>query len=105
MAEYIDREALLEIIAERNRSSCNGSMTCLQLKRIVEKVPAADAIEVTRCKDCIHTKPYKRADGETGYYCQNNNSTFRYGMNWERLYEPTREASDFCSYGERRGQK
>ena len=63
-----------------------------------------DVVEVVRCKDCINAKPYERADGETGYYCQNNNSTFRYGTNWERLYEPTREANDYCSYGERKDE-
>ena len=58
--------------------------------------------EVVRCKDCQYAKPYERVDGQTGYYCQHPKHTFQYGTNWERLYQPIKESSDFCSYGERR---
>lgn len=62
----------------------------------------ADVVEVVRCKDCQYAKPYERNDGQMGYYCQHQNCTFLYGTNWERLFEPIKEANDFCSYGERR---
>ena len=58
--------------------------------------------ELVRCKDCQYAKPYERVDGQTGYYCQHTKHTFQYGTNWERLYQPIKESSDFCSYGERR---
>ncbi len=54
MAEYIDRGALLDVIAERNRNTCNGTMHCLQMKRIVEAIPAADVVPVVRCRECQH---------------------------------------------------
>lgn len=44
--EYIERGALLELIAERNRNTCNGTMSCLQMKRMVESVPAACVVPV-----------------------------------------------------------
>ena len=59
-------------------------------------------VEVVRCKDCEYAKPYDRGDGRTGYYCQHPNSTFLYGANWERIFEPVRESSDFCSHGKKK---
>lgn len=55
MAEYIERKALLEVIAERNRCTCNAAMSCLQMKRMVENIPAADVAPVVRCKGCMHS--------------------------------------------------
>ena len=50
MAEYIEREVLLEIIAERNRCTCDGAMSCLQMKRMVENIPAADVAPVVHAR-------------------------------------------------------
>lgn len=61
-----------------------------------------DAEEVVRCKECRFAKPYERTDGKTGYYCQFCGHSFKYGTNWERLYNPIKESDDFCSYGERK---
>lgn len=36
MAEYIERDCLIDMIAERNRNTCNGKMSCIQMKRMVE---------------------------------------------------------------------
>ena len=58
-------------------------------------------VEVVRCDDCKYAKPYDRGDGRTGYYCQHPNSTFLYGANWERIFEPVRESNDFCSHGKK----
>lgn len=55
MPEYIERDKLLEAIGERNRNTCDGRLTCQQLKRMVEKFPTADVMEVIRCKDCEHS--------------------------------------------------
>lgn len=54
MTEYINRQELLDIISERNRDTCNGKLSCLQMKRMVEGIPAADVWEVVRCRDCKH---------------------------------------------------
>lgn len=50
MAEYIEREALVELIAERNRNTCNGALSCLQMKRMVKSIPAADVAPVRHGK-------------------------------------------------------
>lgn len=98
MAEYIEREALIEEIKERNRNTCNGSMSCLQMKRMVEKVPAADVAPVVRCRECkhfrnspngmctLHTEPCENAAGYKG----------------EAVCV---EEDDFCSYGEMKGNE
>lgn len=62
--EYIERDCLIDMIAERNRNTCNGKMSCIQMKRMVESVPAADVDPVRhghwydkgslscRCSEC-----------------------------------------------------
>ena len=50
MADCIEREALIDLIAERNRNTCNGKLSCLQMKRMVESVPAADVAPVRHGK-------------------------------------------------------
>lgn len=52
MAKYIERDRLIDMISERNRNTCNGKMSCIQMKRMVETIPAADVVPVVRCKDC-----------------------------------------------------
>ena len=107
---YIERESLLNEIQEEldyvsplfgAEESKYIKAGLRRAKKVIEKHPTADVVEVVRCKDCIYAKFYERAGGKIGYYCQNNNSTFRYGTNWERLYQPVREADDYCSCGER----
>ena len=78
--EYIERDCLIDMIAERNRNTCNGKMSCIQMKRMVESVPAADVDPVVRCKDC------KFWDFGDCYRVE--------------LSRP----DDFCSYGERKAE-
>lgn len=78
--EYIERDCLIDMIAERNRNTCNGKMSCIQMKRMVESVPAADVDPVVRCKDC------KFWDFGDCYRLE--------------LSRP----DDFCSYGERKAE-
>ena len=86
-----------------SRRNAETVKRCVEIDDSVQNAATAvDFVEVVRCKDCIYAKPYERIDAEIGYNCKNNNSTFRYGTNWERLYQPVREADDYCSYGERK---
>ena len=96
MTEYIERENYCKNICLCHSEYCDKKMCSIHL------APAADVVEVVRCKGCQYAKPYERNDGQTGYYCQHQNCTFLYGTNWERLFEPIKEANDFCSYGERK---
>ena len=78
--EYIERDCLIDMIAERNRNTCNGKMSCIQMKRMVESIPAADVVPVVRCKEC------KFWDFGDCYRLE--------------LSRP----DDFCSYGERKAE-
>ena len=93
MAEYIEREALLKLSAERYKDFCEKSGRSLALdgailwlKLAVNQTPAADVVEVVRCKDCKHYDDNSDLPGcvneFNGLVCSREN--------------------DFCSYGERR---
>jgi hypothetical protein len=53
----------------------------------IAKTPAADVVEVVRCKDCRSYEPH--GNGKAGR-CRNPKCK---GLHW---------ANDFCSYGERK---
>ena len=88
--ELIDRAALLALINDRNINTCNGKLSCLQMKRMVESVPTVDAVPVVRCKDCVYFELDKEnADLDNWYhFCQNLSCGVK--------------KMDYCSFGERR---
>ena len=89
MAEYIEREALLEDLQAAVENGGMGGMVASALKRYVKRAPAADVVEVVRCEDCKHAWIHP-----CGYvYCH------RDGRN---AYEMTFDLDSFCSYGERK---
>jgi hypothetical protein len=55
---------------------------------MIEDAPAADVVEVVRCKDCKENPNYIRAKG----------------MVWCRKFRADVNEYGFCSYGERREQ-
>ena len=83
MAEYIEREALLEDIQAAVENGGMGSMVAGALKRYVTRVPAADVAPVVRCLDCR----YFGLNDENVPYCLNP-----FGLN-----DP--EPNGFCNYG------
>ena len=88
MAEYIEREAVLSIVGKMPLDWEYGQAVT-DIYDIIKNAPAADVVEVVRCKDCIHyelggcLKIY--SDGAASKYA------------WQ-----IRKEDDFCSYGERR---
>ena len=85
MAEYIDREALIKTIRAEYCGDCDCGTyytTCYMYDGLcyIEDAPAADVVEVVRCKDCKH---------------------WDFGDCYRQ--ELTRP-DDFCSYGERKEQ-
>ncbi len=89
MAEYIDREALG--IGKANRDVfevpeyADGWNAAIE---IIENAPAADMVEVVRCKDCVYWE-----DGGYDGRCEAyQNGLIRDYTNYD----------DFCSYGERK---
>ena len=93
MTEYIEREALLQTISETVLFTVRGGVkTPTQEMRGANKVidriksaPAADVVEVVRCKDCRYW-----GGVIFGYVCRRFSGT--------TLRNETRE-NDFCSFG------
>ena len=70
----------------------NAAVNLLQTARdYAANIPAVDAVEVCRCKDCKHCRETIDYFGK-GLFCT------IWGRNWQRVQQ-----TDFCSYGERRG--
>lgn len=84
MAEYIEREAVLEILnglynhhlTMGNYAADGATQDCIEA---VIEAPAADVVEVVRCKDC----------------------EFRYTKECPQFILPL-DDNGFCSYGERK---
>lgn len=97
MAEYIEREALLDSICyETCGIAFCGATNCAFMAKVCS-APVADVAPVVRCKDCKHsTLP--------------SELTQRYGkpgtLTCHNMHAPSNRrnvgSNDFCSYGERR---
>ena len=97
MAEYIDREALRKAIKENVSNIISRDKTNLYVvpkaklgelaDAIADKVPAADVVEVVRCKDCKRFVHNKEARVK---YCKLELANLKVDEN------------HFCSYGERK---
>ena len=94
--EYIERKKLWDEVvkSKMNNPHLNASQRQAHinehrsLQRMIIEQPAADVVEVVRCKDCEY---WENGKNRTPYCC-----------NIDGLNEP--DANDFCSYGERKGQ-
>ena len=84
MAEYIKREAVIDLITRRyeNPEICTQE---------INSIPAADVAPVTRCKDCKH---------RGGVQVPCNGINIDYCKVWDCTLRNLETA--FCSYGERK---
>ena len=83
MPEYVESEAVMKTAKDGNHSDFGRSMADLtSLREVLEDTPAADVVDVVRCKDCA--VPHNRWIG-----CPKLNG----------LVTPP---DFYCSYGERR---
>jgi len=64
------------------------TMAQLALKRMIDNAPTVDAVEVVRCKDCIHWHEGIAWCDQHSHFDEDEWNMF--------------DADDFCSYGERR---
>lgn len=94
MKEYIDKEALIKTTKETpftmsmflTQEECKGANLARNtFAAIFEVLPAADVVEVVRCKDCKHYNPL---DDNRPFSCPLMGEVMKY---------------DFCSKGERKG--
>ena len=96
MAEYIEREATVELLrslGSRDYRRENGTIQdAIKMISFSEYTPSADVVSVVRCKDCKNYRqnPYS---GEDDAWC----------MCWSD-WIPT-DPDDFCSYGELRSDE
>ena len=90
---YVEKEKVLEIAKDKYYSDFHKSMADLtSLRELLEETPAADVVDVVRCKDCKYAFHHP-----LGYiYCH------RDGRN---AYEMVFKKDSFCSYGERKDGK
>jgi hypothetical protein len=87
--EYIEREALLE----KSETMHDGQRCCLAIREgYVYTAPAADVVEVVRCKDCKHAKMYTDIIGDPHLFCCSGRSIYRRKVDFD----------DYSSYGERK---
>ena len=92
--EYIERDAALMGVM---RAGCLANTV-----QVLKDIPAADVVEVVRCKDC------KYWHEETGW-CYQHSHFIKYGENgvafchpWESADWKMFDADYFCKDGERR---
>lgn len=107
MAKYIEREALLNRIKtlQETESATVGKKQFAdgyffgldEAEIIAMQAPAADVVEVVRCKDCKYFKPNAILGVIECGTCIRVSS-------FEPLELTNRIESDYCSYGERRSQ-
>lgn len=86
MAEYIEREALLEEARKRAKA-----FSSVLIYEAIKQAPAADVVEVVRCCDCEH----KQENPDTNNTCYLT-CNLKYGL------KGTIDPTDYCSYGRRK---
>ena len=100
MAEYIDKDKLLNDIEYIDISNCtNIDDIFIEVERTIDEQPDADVVEVVKCKDC---KYYDKATG----FCLNH-SYFKDSEGMSCSPADSRDFTffnedDFCSYGARK---
>ena len=92
--EYIERGALLKRMFPIGMPN-NGAypINAKAVKVAIEQAPAADVVEVVRCKGCKHCHEYQKWNFDRYLGCNFNGE----------IYEVS--PKHFCSYGERKEQK
>lgn len=105
-SDYISREAAIRAhcdgcVDDGYCGKLDGRYACEDVPNIMA-IPAADVVEVVRCKDCKHRKAYK-------HYCEKGYMNIKAVCDLDSAdpYELSRNAEDddwFCADGERRGK-
>lgn len=98
MADLIDRPMAYNVLTDYYHH--NTDVQHIALADALSKVPSADAVEVVRCKDCVHYMPYDWMFSEV-YKSQNIEDYLQneIGCEWIDHYV---NPDDFCSFGERK---
>ena len=99
-ADLISRSALQKLFndvssgllsyAELSKDAEHIVRACLMITEMINDAPMVDAVEVVRCRDCVHQRRSTIFDGQM--YCSRIDSD----------YSGLGEDDDYCSYGRRR---
>ena len=82
MIEYITKEQAWEVVKIVARHG--GVDSIINADKRLANMPAADVVEVVRCKDCKHSNQY----GDGCWHCEK----------YEGLFSAV-NPNDYCSYG------
>lgn len=99
MAEYIERKKVEEAFDNADPDVCESypdgysdwGFGRKNVRDVIRGVPAADVVEVTRCKDCKYSKKLFSYEGSYSSYC------LICGSKGSVVFP-----NDFCSCGERK---
>lgn len=83
MAEYIERQKVIDITAETG---------AIETQRRVQEIPAADVVEVVRCQNCAYSHKGCDSDMTKEIWCTYWQKTE--GKAWNTMH-----FDDFCSHG------
>lgn len=91
MNEYITKNQAIHAMEQVTQPECFIEDTRKNFARIIEELPAADVVEVVRCKDCADFRPWGGQSklGDCMVYVCDGENPF------------TMEETDFCSDGDR----
>lgn len=94
--KYIERGLILGTMATYfGKADDREEQATIDIWNGIKKIPAADVVEVVRCKDCKHSVKYN---------CKND-ACYSFTICRRRDgYAEDVEEDDFCSYGERKEQ-
>lgn len=104
MADLIDRQAAIALFEEKETDFDAKFSPPVKLKfaqsiaNVLKKLPAVDAVEVCRCKDCRHGA---KDDLDGTYQCVKD-AEYDEDTNMYFGFSAWHEADFFCGYGKRR---
>lgn len=90
MAEYIKREAAVDAASAVYYDTPDVNLSAEKFEAAINAIPAADVVEVVRCKDCkyAYINSFSAASGIV--LCSSGAKVM--------------QQDDFCSYGERKDE-
>ena len=93
MDEYIDREEVLRALSKNSITRKITVVDDVSVYDTVKNIPAADVVEVVRCKDCAYYSDFDAYEGK------------RFNFHFCKKFNNITLESDFCSYGEKMDEK
>lgn len=92
MEGYITKNQAIHAMEQVTQPECFIEDTQKDFAKIIEELPAADVVEVVRCKDCADFRPWGGQSklGDCMVYVCDGEDPF------------TMEETDFCSDGDRK---